>query len=113
MLLCTVLRRRTQEVLFTWLLAMLNWMQFSICALCRRFVAVARLLCMSQVLVRTAQEQQLVLIASKAEAGHLPKTSSRVEVSKIAHMHAESVHDKVALGDLHALAIALRTFNAS
>ncbi len=31
MLLCTVLRSRMQEVLFTWLLAMLNWMQFSIC----------------------------------------------------------------------------------
>ena len=32
MLLCTVLRSRMQEVLFTWLLDMLNWMQFSICA---------------------------------------------------------------------------------
>ena len=32
MLLCTVLRRRMQETLLTWLLAMLNWMQFSICA---------------------------------------------------------------------------------
>ena len=32
MLLWTVLRSRTQEVLFTWQLAMLNCMQFSICA---------------------------------------------------------------------------------
>ncbi len=31
MLLWTVSRRRMQEVLFTWLLAMLNWTQCSIC----------------------------------------------------------------------------------
>lgn len=36
MLLCTVLRSRTQDMLLTWQLAMLNCTQFSICAKAHR-----------------------------------------------------------------------------